>query len=95
MLDLSAKLAKAVEIIRSTAESECDCCDAGEPLWHPADQEGELWHGYGEAIGQCDSRTMDAAWRAGVIEIPVLLRCPEGHDWYGEGCPECHPEAGE
>jgi hypothetical protein len=92
---LADKLAKAVEIIREAAAYECDGCEAEKPLWHPDGEVGQLWHGYGLDVSLCDSHSMAEAWEAGVIEVRTIKRSDCGHGWYGDACPECHPEPGQ
>ena len=69
------------------------CEDGGETPWRPGSTaRHELWHGYGEEVGECESVLVGALVEAGYILPKILPQCAKGHEWYGDGCPECNPE---
>lgn len=88
MTDPEATLVR--RLIREGAAHECDGCDSStDDLWHPDGLPRVYWHGYGDEIQECESGIMVDAIEGGLIEVPTHPRCEKGHDWYGDGCPEC------
>ena len=84
------KLKAALTIICEVAEGQCEGCEAGEVLWRQGD-DGLILHGTMDDTMECESSAMDDAISAGLIEVETWPRCSKGHEWYGQGCPECEP----
>lgn len=70
----------------------CDYCEDRVPVVVTEEERGNLVHFDGGESADCENSVLQEMYRAGCLQVEVYARCEAGHDWFGSGCPECHPE---
>ncbi len=94
--EMAHALKPLVDWIREVRESiretgGCDYCEEGMPAVVMEEGAGLIHFEDGQS-SECENSVLQELYRRGLISPEVYTRCEAGHDWFGSGCPECHPE---